>query len=120
MSGEADWNLPAADFHRRTQTKPIAVSKCEFCIPSVSFLSELKAALVQFEEILRRRDDSEIKYEWADIMLNDLTVTFSINWYDAVFFEERKEAYLVGAHPFVFQRFGVQPSQITISHNLLY
>lgn len=119
MSGEADWNLPAADFYRRTQTKPVAISKCKFLIPKASFLPELKSALVQFEEVLRRRDDREIKYEWADIRLNNLTVTFYINWYDAVFFEERKKAYLVGAHPFVFQRFGVQPRQIKISHVLL-
>lgn len=119
MLREAEWGLPAADFHRRTQTKPVAVSRCEFLIPKASFLPELKSAIVQFEEILRRRDDAAIKYEWADIRVNNLRVTFFINWYDTPFFEERKEAYLVGAHPFVFQRFGVQPRQIKISHSVL-
>lgn len=74
--------------------------------------------MLQFQEVLQRRADAEIFYEWANAKSTGLTVTFDIYWYDLRYFEKRKNAFRVGAHPLVFQRFGLRPQDFLVRHEL--
>jgi hypothetical protein len=109
---------PAANFHRRANLNPVVVTKVRFTLPSTDSVPALRSAVEQFEEVLNRRNADDVKYEWADISIDGREVTMSIYWYDRVFFDDRHGAYLVGAHPFVFQRFGVTVNHIAVSHSV--
>jgi hypothetical protein len=117
MSGQFFYS--AANFHSRTKIEPIVVSSACFTLKSKNQVAPLRSAIEQFEEILNRRDAKDIKYEWANIRIDGLTVEMEIYWYDLEFFNDRNKAYLVGAHPFVFQRFGVSVNDVAISHTHL-
>lgn len=109
---------PGANFCKLRQIEPLAVSCATFSLKSIEDIEPLTKAIEQFEQILNRRTPEEVKYEWANIEVNDLSVKMEIYWYDRDFFSDRKEAYLVGAHPFVFQRFGVLAKDVNILHTL--
>ena len=108
--------LKGGDFADRTSARPCVISRCELRLKSEEMITECEKSFIQFEEILRRRLDSEIKYEWANVYRAGLVVTFDVNWYDRRFFEERKDAYKVGPHPFAFQRFGAVAEDFEIHH----
>lgn len=109
---------PGAYFGKLRKIEPLAVSCAKFSIKSTEDIAALTMAIEQFEQILNRRMPEEVKYEWANIEVNEFSVQMEIYWYDLDFFNDRKEAYLVGAHPFVFQRFGVLVKDVTILHTL--
>ena len=108
--------LRGGDFSSRTGAKPVVVSHCSLRLKSPRLVANCEAALMQFERLLRERPDNEIKYEWANMCKHNKTVTFDVLWYEIEFFEDRKAAYLFGAHPFVFQRFGADPEELEIVH----
>lgn len=104
------------DFRRRTGVSVIVVTRCSLQLRSSAYVDSCEQAFIQFEKILRDRKDHEIKYEWENVYRQGLRVTFNVNWYDKVFFEDRKNAYLVGPHAFVFQRFGAVANDFKIRH----
>jgi hypothetical protein len=96
----------------------VAVTKCNLKLRSIKFIAACETAFVEFEQILRERPDSEIKYEWGNVYRRDLLVTFDVNWYDIEFFQDRKNAYRVGPHAFVFQRFGAVADDFVLRHHV--
>ena len=118
---EASRNLivRGGDFRHRTSAELVAVSKCSFDLRSLKFVEPCERAFVEFEEILRSRPDSEIKYEWENVYRHGLRVTFDVNWYDLEFFEDRRMAYRVGPHPLALQRFGAVPDDLAVRHRII-
>lgn len=110
--------VAGADYATRKSIAPVAVSHCKFELKHPRQISPCEKAFVQFERILRQRPDAEVKYEWANVFRQGLTVTFDVNWYDMRFFEDRKNAYLVGPHAFAFQRFGAVAEDFEIIHEI--
>lgn len=118
MGVERKLVVAGGDFRLRTGAKLVAVSKCSLKLRSIEFIEACETAFIEFEEILREREDSEIKYEWENIYRRSLLVTFDVNWYDIEFFRDRKNAYRVGPHAFVFQRFGAVADDFLLRHHV--
>lgn len=110
--------VAGGDFRARTGAKLVAVTKCSLKLRSVEFIEACETAFIEFEQILREREDNEIKYEWENIYRKGLLLTFDVNWYDIEFFQDRKNAYRVGPHAFVFQRFGAVADDFVLRHHL--
>lgn len=107
------------DFRARTGARVVALSHCSLRLQSELCVEPCERAFVQFEGILRERADPEIKYEWENVYRDGLNITFTVNWYDSHFFQDRKNAYRVGPHAFVFQRFGAVAGDFEIRHQVL-
>jgi hypothetical protein len=107
------------DFRRRTGASIVVVTRCILQLRSTTFVDPCEKAFIQFEKILRDRKDHEIKYEWENIYRQGIRVTFNVNWYDQIFFEDRKNAYLVGPHAFAFQRFGAVADDFKVRHQVV-
>lgn len=103
-------------FGERTRTNPVAISRCSVEVADDEAAERCVTALIQFERYLRKRPDDAKFYEWANIRRKGHRFDFDIYWYDRRFFEERKEAYKVGAHALAFQRFGTTPSDFSVRH----
>jgi len=103
-------------FGARTRTNPVAISRCSVEVADHEAAERCVTALIQFERYLRKRPDDATFYEWANIRRRGNRFDFDIYWYDRRFFEERKEAYKVGAHALAFQRFGTTPSDFSVQH----
>lgn len=104
------------DFRARTSARVVAVSRCDFTLRARKYIEPCERAFVEFEEILRSRDDRDIKYEWENVVREGLHVTFDVNWFDLEFFQDRKLAYRVGPHPLALQRFGAVPDDLVVRH----
>ena len=103
-------------FGRRTGRVPVAFSRCSFTLPHFDLIPACAEALLQFELYLRKRSDSATYYEWANLHHVGVDFSLDILWYDLDYFADRKDAYLVGAHPLAFARFGCRPSDMTVVH----
>ncbi len=106
-------------FRRRTGARIVAVTKATFVLKNKKYIEPCERAFIEFEEVLRERPDSEVKYEWEHIYRSELRLTFDLNWYDLEFFHDRKNAYRVGPHAFAFQRFGADADDFILKHKIL-
>jgi hypothetical protein len=111
--------VDGGDFAKRLNVKPQVITHCTFELKSYEYVGECDRLLIQFEQILRRRPDDEIFYEWASVTRSGLVVTLKLNWYDRSLFEDRKEAYRFGAHPFAFQRLGISADDLVLKHEFV-
>jgi hypothetical protein len=116
MKDQRQLIVTGGDFAERTGATPVMVSHCILTLRLPKYIAECERAFLQFERLLRNRRDEDIKYEWINVFRHGLKVYFEINWYDYGFFQDRKEAYRVGPHPFVFQRFGAVDEDFQIDH----
>lgn len=104
------------EFGRRTCKNVVAISTCRLRLRSASQIAECEGALLQFADILSRRANHEVLYEWSNVRRKGLIVDFDILWYDLEFFEARKDAYKVGPHRLAFLRFGANVDDLTVHH----
>jgi hypothetical protein len=111
--------VAGGDYAARTGRQPTVISRCKFTLRGAEYIDACHVAFVQFERILRKRDDAEIRYEWSNVCRTGLVVEFDINWYDLWFFEQRRNAYRVGPHPFAFGRFGATPDDFELKHEYI-
>ena len=103
-------------FARRTGAVPVIVSHCFLRLGTDADVERCRKALIEFDRVLRRRPDSDVRYEWANVKLSNRRLSMDIYWYNSDFFERRKAAYRVGAHPLAFQRFGAGVDEFEIEH----
>lgn len=103
-------------FGRATGMEPVALSKCSFVVPDEIRAEHCISALLQFEKHLRKRDVGSTRYEWANIVRKGLQFELDIFWYDQDYYADRRQAFLVGAHPLALERFGCRPSDLAVVH----
>lgn len=72
--------LGAPEFGARTNKTPVLISYCSFKLREDTFVSKCDEALLQFIEILRKRDAAYIKYEWTNVKRIGLNATLDIYW----------------------------------------
>lgn len=116
ISAEAKLIEIGGHFGRATGIEPVALSKCTFVVADEIRAGHCISALLQFERYLRKRDESSTPYEWANIVHKGLQFELDVLWYDRDFYADRREAFLVGAHPFALERFGCRPADLTVIH----
>lgn len=107
-------------FGRENGRSIVALSKCSFSVETVASAERCKISLLEFEQHLRKRPAAATLYEWANIVQDELSFEFDVQWYDHAYFEERKNAYLVGAHHLALQRFGLVPSDLHVEHRPVF
>jgi hypothetical protein len=109
---------------RRAGREAIAESHIEMTLATDEAVAVCLAELEASDRRLAERTKKgpcPSPYDWQVVTLehNDAgggTVRFGVAWYEEDFFQEKKDIYLDANHGGLFSKFGVEPSNVKVTH----
>lgn len=113
-----------ADTARRGDKAVIARSDCRYYCPDAVTVERCIEALRDSDERLRNRPDELMLWDWEstffeadpDNQAGGGTILLGVAWYDAEFYEDRREAWLGAMHKRAYAGIGVSLDDITVTH----
>lgn len=70
------------------------------------------------DDRLRARIDQLLLWEWNASFREGMTIYFGVNWYDAEFFERRKDAFREPSHEKFYSQFGATAEDFKMHHEI--
>jgi hypothetical protein len=113
-----------ADTARRADKTVIARSDCRYYCPDAATVARCIEVLRDSDERLRSRAEELMLWDWEctyfeadpDHQAGGGTILLGVAWYDAEFYEDRREAWLGAMHKRAYAGIGVTLDDITVTH----
>lgn len=101
-----------------TRRDPYAVTRIEIAFDNEDELRRCVRLLRWSDDRLRARPDQLIRWEWESTFRDGMTISFGVSWYDAAFFEKRKDAFKEKQHTQYYAMFGATPERFKMEHQI--
>ncbi len=98
---------------------PYARTYVDIDFESEEDLQECVKLLRWSDERLRARPDLRILWSWEITFREGMRISFGVNWYNADFFHERKDAFREPSHLRFYEMFGATPEALHLRHEIL-
>jgi len=111
--------LSGTEGDRPDSRSPYARTNASITFRDEGDLRECVRLLRWSDERLRKRPDQLMLWQWDHSFREGMTIQFGVNWYDAAFFERRRDAFREPSHTRYYRMFGASPDDFKIEHVIL-
>lgn len=104
-----------------------AISQCAYYCPNADIAAKALAALKDSDDRLRERAEELMLWDWQntywevdrDNQDGGGTIHLGVAWYDAAFYDDRREAWFGAMHKHIYSKIGIPIDGISVTHLLV-